>query len=229
MVSVTYLENWNQVFNFAPFDLVGHTWSLATEEQFYWLWPLLLPLVLRSRPLAWLISAAAVMTAVRVFMCSSGPPEHEPVQYFIGSRPVGLLIGCALAFLPAWRLPSSYGFVALAALAPISMGTGAYGGLFVAGPLVASLATAVIIMSVQAPGRLSSTLSVSPLRYIGKISYGLYIYHWPIFFLLGAHLALAAVISFALAALSYQFVEKPFLRLKDRPVRAVAPVVVAAG
>jgi peptidoglycan/LPS O-acetylase OafA/YrhL len=93
-------------------------------------------------------------------------------------------------------------------------------------PLVASLATAGLIICLSSPVATSiSLLRVPPLRYVGKISYGLYLYHWPIF-MLGEkwkfhtpfHLYAAAliVLIFAVAALSYEFVEKPFLSLKER-------------
>jgi peptidoglycan/LPS O-acetylase OafA/YrhL len=42
LIGALYLENWNNVFQFGPHDVMGHTWSLAVEEQFYWLWPLTL-------------------------------------------------------------------------------------------------------------------------------------------------------------------------------------------
>ena len=104
IVGVAYLQNWNAVFRFAPDDVMMHTWSLAVEEQFYWLWPLLLPLFFKKRPLAWIAGALAAMTVTRFAMGRYGFPEAA-LQAFIGERPVGLLIGCALALLPIdrWR------------------------------------------------------------------------------------------------------------------------------
>jgi peptidoglycan/LPS O-acetylase OafA/YrhL len=225
IVALFYLENWNGVFHFAPWDAVGHTWSLATEEQFYWLWPLLLPLILRRRPIAWLVGASLFMAASRVIFWGLDAP-YEFVQCFLGERPVGLLIGCALAFLPIseWRLSSGYGLAAIVALVALAFASETTQILFISAPLAASLATAVLIVCLQRPGLLTDCLSVGPVRYIGKISYGLYLYHLPIFIVGGitragsplTHVVVAIAFSVLLATLSYEFVEKPILRLKSR-------------
>jgi peptidoglycan/LPS O-acetylase OafA/YrhL len=106
-------------------------------------------------------------------------------------------------------------------------------GVHLIAPLAASIATAGLIVFM----RPDCFLAAAPLRYIGKISYGIYLYHWPIFILgekwkpNNSHhiyaIGLIALI-FAAAALSYEFVEKPFLRLKDRHAPAKAPVHVGA-
>jgi peptidoglycan/LPS O-acetylase OafA/YrhL len=242
LVSAAYLENWNNVFQFSPFDVLGHTWSLATEEQFYFVWPLLLPLVFKRRPLVWLVIAAVLMTAVRAFLCSTQfAPQFDGAQFLVSARPVGLLIGCALAFPPAVRLPPVFGLAAFAALVALAFSPEATvvalhaQALFVIAPLIASLATATVIILTQQPGALSSALCASPLRYVGKISYGLYLYHWPAF-KLGAistssplHTAGLVVLVFVTAAISYEFVEKPFLRMKDRICNpaTTAPAIVS--
>ena len=96
---------------------------------------------------------------------------------------------------------------------------------FLIAPLAASLATGALIVCLQGPSLFANVLSLAPIRYTGKISYGLYLYHWPIFILGESwkihtpfHLYAVALIAliFAIAALSFEFVEKPFLKLKDR-------------
>jgi peptidoglycan/LPS O-acetylase OafA/YrhL len=225
LVSLAYLENWNAVFNFAPVDTLAHTWSLATEEQFYWIWPLLLPLLFQRRPLVWLAGAVIVMTAARAILFGLDAPISV-VQCFLGDRPVGLLIGCALAFLPIaqWKLFPGYGLAALAALAGIAFADEFFTIRFIAVPLAASLATAVLIVRLQRPGWLTEAFSARPVVYVGRISYGLYLYHSPIFTLGGittadpplTHILIAIALSVIVAVLSYEFVEKPFLRLKGR-------------
>jgi peptidoglycan/LPS O-acetylase OafA/YrhL len=211
LVAIAYLQNWNDVFHFAPGGLMGHTWSLATEEQFYLLWPLVLPLVFKSRPLIWLSVAITLMVIVRFLPLGYTRPG---LDFSPGLRPVGLLIGCALAFLPkiSFRAPL---WLPLGALLVVAAFEESY---VLAAPLAASLATAVLILTLQGP----SILGCAPLRYIGKISYGLFLYHVPIIVLghkwvhgIAGNTILIAL-AFAAAALSYEFVEKPFLRLKDR-------------
>jgi hypothetical protein len=107
LIGVAYLENLNVVHQFGPTDVMGHTWSLATEEQFYFLWPLILPLVLKKRPLVWLCAGIVAMMIARfVFWREDIALSHSPFL-----RPIGLLVGCALAFLPIQnrRLPRANG------------------------------------------------------------------------------------------------------------------------
>jgi peptidoglycan/LPS O-acetylase OafA/YrhL len=227
LVGAAYLQNWNAVFDFVPADVMGHTWSLAVEEQFYWLWPLVLPLIFMKRPLLWLGGAITAMTIIRLAMWEYGLAIDGPVRFFMGERPIGLLIGCALAFLPIGRCPLSpitgvASIVFLAALSAFAERS-AYADL--ATPLAASLATAIMIVCSQRQSWLTKCMSVDPLAYIGRISYGLYLYHYPLLYLgekLKFHtpfhlyaVGLMALIVLV-AALSYEFIEKPCLRLKDR-------------
>jgi peptidoglycan/LPS O-acetylase OafA/YrhL len=219
LVSALYIQNWNVVFDFAPVDVLGHTWSLAVEEQFYWIWPLLLPLVARRRPLLWLGVGIAAMVLLRVAMWRYGFALNGPVRFFMGERPVGLLVGCALAFMPWLSFGAGAGIVSLVGLVVLAISS-----VDVAAPWLASLGSSVLIM--QRPGLITELLAAQPLRYIGRISYGLYLYHFPIFYLgewstkisLPFHLYAIGLValSFAAAALSYEFVEKPILRLKGR-------------
>ncbi len=102
--------------------------------------------------------------------------------------------------------------------------------MYLAAPLAASLATAALIVSLPSATAVTRGLSISPIRYTGKISYGLYLYHLPIISLGLAwkaqtpfhavppfiYAAVLIALSFAVSALSFEFVEKPFLKLKDR-------------
>lgn len=232
LVGALYLENWNNVYQFAPFDVMGHTWSLATEEQFYLLWPLLLPLVFLRRPLAWLCAALAAMIVARFFWTA-----YPTVQYSLFIRPVGLVIGCALAFLPIqhWTSPRYAVPALLLVLAIIAAGANS---IHLVAPFLVSLATAGLIICLHGPVAASTSfMAVPPLRYVGKISYGIYLYHWPIF-MLGEklkfhtpfHLYAAGLVAviFVVAALSYEFIEKPFLRLKGRRIEAESSVLAQA-
>lgn len=216
-LSLAQVQNLNMAFEWGPIDAISHTWSLSTEEQFYFLWPLALPLVLSKRPLAWLGAAVALMVAARFF-----PMGYKPanLEFNPALRPVGLLIGCALAFMPKveLRCPVWLPLGALVVLAAVEE------SCVLAAPLLASLATATIIVTAR-----GGFLAWSPLRYVGKISYGLYLYHYPILTLghkwlhgiVGTTALLA--LAFIAAALSYEFVETPILKLRRRrPMRLAA-------
>jgi peptidoglycan/LPS O-acetylase OafA/YrhL len=234
LIAAAYMENWNMVYGFGPTDFLGHTWSLATEEQFYMLWPLALPFVFRSQPLAWIVFGVIAMSATRLW-------DHDgaftTLQFSPFLRPVGLLIGCALAFMPIshWRAPNGTAPALICAL--VATGFKAP-GMVAVDPLLASLCTACLIICMQRPSLTARLFATKPIRYIGRISYGLYLYMLPIILITAQwkphetyHLYGAFVIAliFGAAALSYEFVEKPFLRLKDRlgACRAAEPTLPA--
>lgn len=236
LVGLIYMENWNAVFNWRPAELMGHTWSLATEEQFYWVWPITLLLIARRRPLVWLGGAAAAIIAVRIILWLHGDWVVR-IQEGPHSRPIGLILGCALALMPAahWpRVPAAMGFGLLGLLGMIAVGGGSEAGPFlIAAPIVASIAAALIIMAAQPGTAFAQTLAVAPSVYVGKISYGLYLYSFPICALgavRGINPLALIVISMGAAALSYEFIEKPCLRLKDRlGTRPALPLAIANG
>ncbi len=241
LLALGYCVNWARAFEMRGPSLLGHTWSLSIEEQFYLLWPIMLMmLVKRSRNSLSLTRVLGLSVAVavlyRVLMLIGGA---SAVRLYNGldTRADGLLLGCALAAaLCSGAIDLSQSSVrrvvqratpwavvgccwAVWSLSWLQVGTYIWGL-----PLV-SLCTAVLICSVllTPDGRLSRVLTSGPLVWIGQLSYGLYLWHYPVYRIMGQMgasqfqcLTLGTAITVFAAALSWHLVEKPLLRLKKR-------------
>jgi len=210
---------------------LGHTWSLSIEEQFYLIWPVVVIVVLhrRSHPavLGWTALACAIASAVLRGGLDLAGFRSEGLYNATFTHVDGIFAGCALAVLWALR-PATLSYLAnswltlvsvLAAVAAIIHGQ----NMNVYGFVVVVAATLAVLCSLLArpTSRLSGVLSHPVMVAIGKRSYGLYLYHWPIFLFIGIDsrphvLALGFGWSFLAAWLSYAYIEKPFLRMKGR-------------
>jgi peptidoglycan/LPS O-acetylase OafA/YrhL len=243
--TATYHMNWTEALTKRPlFGLLDHAWSLSIEEQFYVLWPLLLIGAYKLGRIRGVfvaaVGGAALSAALRVGIIGSGGSFDQHtfarVYYGLDTHADGLLIGCALAAVTLlWpdaarrltgRVTSWAGVVALAAMgvaaATIDLRSR---WLYEWGYVVFGLVTAVVIADLYARGRTRGLLRHEPLVFVGRISYGLYLWHWPTYLVLnGGRIhwgfvpltLLRLAVSFALALASFTLVERPFLRLKDR-------------
>lgn len=194
---------------------LGHLWSLATEEQFYLLWPCLLILLLRLRRAVPVLAALLVaVVAWRAFLVHTGAPVHR-IQYAPDARADGLLAGCVLACLRAkfrLRVPEPLAVAGLAVL----------GLAMIAGPVLpgyqdvtrtmVGLAGCVLVAAAVTETPLAQALSARPLVWLGKISYSLYLWHFPILAATGGRPLIALPASLAAAWLSYRFIETRFRR-----------------
>jgi peptidoglycan/LPS O-acetylase OafA/YrhL/CubicO group peptidase (beta-lactamase class C family) len=252
-----YLMNWHLILGarsyFDPMvrpSLVQHLWSLAIEEQFYLIWPLLLVIGLRFlRPRALLALVLAATLGSAAWMAWLYQPGADPSRLYYGSdtRASGLLLGVALAFvlhdrgglsksgqsargLPAvdCRQPTVSGWVDVAGGLALLGLLAAYVWLYEAHPwlyrggftLAAALTAAAIVGATHPAARLlPRALGWAPLRWIGLRSYGIYLWHWPVFMLTRPYqdvpldgwplLALRVAVVLLLASLSYRYVEAP--------------------
>jgi peptidoglycan/LPS O-acetylase OafA/YrhL len=278
IAALAYVSNWHQIVAGAnyfaasgPVSPLEHTWSLAIEEQFYLVWPLVVAgvLWLASRrgatptrgPLQLLLTlslAGVIASAVDMGLLFDGGKHLNRVYYGTDTRAFGLLIGASLAIgLVLVRgterdHPRALGHaprrvigpVALlamaAALAAVVLVNGSTPWMFPYGMLGLDAAVAILIVAAVArPACLAArVLAVGPLRALGKISYGVYLWHFPLFLWLseGATglsgvelLVLRLTVTLAVSAASYVFVEQP-IRQRRRPawlIRALTPL--AAG
>ena len=220
-----YVSNW--VFTFMPastplpLGLVGMTWSLAIEEQYYLAWPFLLGLMIRRWSLRvvamGLLCAAAAEVVLRFFVQLSGEASWRPMTMTFTDSD-GLLIGSALAVLysagAVRRVPTAVRTIGAAVLVItllLAPGGGPWNGI---GILIGELATVALICSV-----LSSedhrVLESRPLGWIGERSYAMYLWHLTVIAVLQTYItagtfrdiyitALTFLVTFVLADLSYR-------------------------
>ena len=275
IAALIYVFNWFKIwagdsyFDASALDPLRHLWSLAVEEQFYLIWPVLIAVVLRRygrRPAKLGIIFLGISVAIAMYVAATyaagvrGTPTETPEQYislfghavsrldflFLGTigRSGGLFLGAALAF---WFRPdmfkgsnnssdrhvvSAFAVAGTAGLAYMMWtfrdvvfvaevgGVRGYDPLFQGGFLLVGVATCAIITAAVHPNSFvgNAVLGNPVFTYIGRRSYGLYLFHWPVFQLyrkvasnnltLPQFVLLFAVI-LVLTELSYRFIEMP--------------------
>jgi len=239
LATLAYVANWQAIFRhqsywqlFAAPSPLEHTWSLSIEEQFYVIWPLVVSLVLRrrrGRALLGVCLAFAALSMVAMFFLFD--PSNTTRAYLgTDTRMSGILFGAALATLISpndrFHARTVRALDAGGVLAALGLGIawatlrGTSTFLYRGGFWLTELGALALIACAIAGERslIARMLSIRPLTWLGTISYGVYLWHWPVNVFLSTertHLhgfalhALRFALTFAIAIVSYRFLEQP--------------------
>ena len=223
--AVAYVKNWQVAFNPSP-DAVEHTWSLAIEEQFYLLWPLALGLLTfrRLRPAMFALLGLAIASMVWRHGLFVATGDYARAYYGTDTRADAILLGsaAAIAWTRGWRPSRLATWAAAVILVAIAL-VPAIGHedfwILVALPVGAVAATVFVVGSVGAGG----LMRWRGLVWAGIISYGVYLWHWPLLVALGRPTDIPTMLAISAAAffmgwLSYRFVEGPVRRWRSHHV-----------
>jgi peptidoglycan/LPS O-acetylase OafA/YrhL len=248
LAALGYATNWWLIAQHSSYfggegdrpNLLTHLWSLAVEEQYYLIWPLVLLLLVAIRAKRWfflLVAVAAVAASAAAAVILYDPfSDPSRVYYGTDTRALAPLLGAALAIsLRPWRhrrrlapaarhTADAVGITALlllAAVAAVVHDTDEV--LYGPGFLVIAALGAVVVGVAGHPGTaLGELLGTQPLKWIGERSYAIYLWHWPVCVLTRpgidipitgwANAALRVGLSLLLAEISYWLVERPIRR-----------------
>ncbi|MFJ6088234.1 acyltransferase family protein [Streptomyces sp. NPDC092369] len=228
---------------------LGHTWSLSVEEQFYLLWPLALLFLLRRFRARTVLVCTAALCALPVLWRYHlwNPDAAHRIYNGTDTRADQLLAGALvavvlarlraddprLAMLRRWAGRLAWPALGLLLLTawkvPVTGGESVWTPVwYTVGFLAVAVVSAMLVMGLELrpDTRLSRVLSLAPLAWVGRnLSYGIYLWHYPIVRLLGSlgvvdgRLSATVVLTFVMALLSYALVETPFLH-RGRSVRS---------
>ena len=256
---VTAHQSYAELFARQP-SAVLHFWSLAIEEQFYIVYPCVIALLakLAGRRRPWVLPVGIVVLIAGSIASTVAATSHDLIYYGTHTRAAELLIGGLLAW--AIRRPSVAaavdrvgsdeprahwsvavqlaGFAAVASFVVLVMRTSQSDDwLYRGGFAVLAIVWCALIVAARSPGWFRSMVSVRPLVALGRRSYGVYLFHWPVFTLLtptrlGVHgwpaRLIQVVLIAAITETSYRFVERPIRLRRVLTNRLLGPALACA-
>jgi peptidoglycan/LPS O-acetylase OafA/YrhL len=251
LATMLYVANWRSIFAehdywalFSSSSPLSHTWSLAIEEQFYLFWPIVVvgSFSISKTPLNLLTKIAIyggfLSVFLLVFIYLSNNDAMSRVYYGTDTRISAILFGAALSVYQARSKSTKIASVVIPrSVVWISIGyltsswfllAGDNPLLYQGGLLLSSVSVVVVILAIiqKRSILLNRVLAFGPLRSVGLISYGLYLWHYPIFIFIEEHyswlnpywsLCLKIVLTFIIATASYLFLELPIRNRKWSP------------
>jgi peptidoglycan/LPS O-acetylase OafA/YrhL len=240
---LTYLSNWRVPFLEVPGGILGlppalgQLWSLAVEEQFYLVWPLIILgclVVFRRRVVTlWITAGLIVLIALHravdfgpgsIWLTLYARTDYRADTLLIGALAAQLWVGGWLPSKRVLRVAAWIGVGVVGIGVAFAQDTGS--ALYLGGYTVVGVAVAAVLLAiVDTDWSGSRLLSVRPLCVIGMVSYGFYIWHPLAFAIIGyygtawstwAKVGMGLALASAMTTLSWYLVERPFLLLKDR-------------
>ena len=244
----TYLQNWLYIFkNPGHSTTLNHLWSLAVEEQFYLFWPLII--LLLKKPKALLVFISLLLLAVlglRLWVWSNQITNLAYFNLYTFSRIDGICIGCMVALIQRINAGFFQKYITHIVLAFAAINfcfffiNRSYQFSFPYLALVGYTTFAMmfgLLVNEVVTGKsklVDILLNNGLLKFFGKISYGLYIFHWPVFLMISPWLTNyipsytsddstkfitatgATLVAILVSWLSYRYYESHFLKLKTR-------------
>jgi peptidoglycan/LPS O-acetylase OafA/YrhL len=241
LAAVTYTSNWYQILHhvsyfdsFGPLPPLEHLWSLAIEEQFYLIWPLLIWLFFRNhngRSVPITLTLLSVSGSAVVMALLYQPANASAVYYDTGTHASALLIGGAMAMaFPLARLATVKRWwldaAGVAGLAVLGLAFVQFSGsddlVYPVGLVIAAVAAAAVIAAAASGGVVAIVAGLPPLRWLGVRSYAMYLWHWPVIAFTGVLAGtqiqtpslrvVESTWTLVLAAGSWRYIESPILR-----------------